>query len=60
MEVLSIFAISLTIILIGFVVLLLAVAGFCSFMKRIEKKKGLSPKMTKLVYILDWMEDDKR
>lgn len=60
MKALSIFAVTLTMLLLGFVVIMLAIAGFCYFMKRIEKKRGLSPRMAKWVYILDWLEDDKK
>lgn len=57
MENLSIFAIGITMLLLGMVIILLAIAGFCYFMKRVEKKRGLSPRMAKWVYILDWTED---
>ena len=60
METLSIFAVTLTMLLLGFVMIMLAIAGFCAVMKQIERKKGLSPRMAKLVYILDWLGDDKK
>lgn len=59
MKALSIFAVTLTMLLLGFVVIMLAIAGFCYVMKRIEKKRGLSPRMAKLVYILDWLGEEK-
>lgn len=60
MKTLSIFAVTLTMLFLGFVVIMLAIAGFCAVMKRIERKRGLSPRMAKLVYILDWLGDDKK
>lgn len=60
MKVLSIFAVTLTMLLLGFVVIMLAIAGFCSFMKRVEKKRGLSPRMAKWVYILDWLKEEDK
>ena len=60
MENLSIFSIGISMLLLGMVIVLLAIAGFCYFMKRIEKKRGLSPRMAKWVYILDWTEEDKK
>lgn len=60
METFSLFVVCLTLLLLGFVLIMLAIAGFCYVMKQIEKKRGLSPRMAKWVYILDWMEDDKK
>lgn len=56
----SLFVVCLTLLLLEFVMIMLAIAGFCYVMKRIEKKHGLSPRMAKWVYILDWLEDEKR
>ena len=60
MEILALFAVHLTLLALGFVILLLAIAGFCYFMKRIEKKRGLSPRMAKWVYILDWLKEEDK
>lgn len=59
MKTFAMFAVMLTILLLGFVVIMLAIAGFCSVMKQIEKKRGLSPRMAKWVYILDWLGEEK-
>lgn len=60
MKTFAMFAVMLTILLLGFVVIMLAIAGFCYVMKRIEKKRGLSPRMAKWVYILDWLEEEDK
>lgn len=59
MRVISMFVVTLTMLMLIFVVIMLAIAGFCYVMKRIEKKKGLSPRIAKWVYILDWLEEEK-
>ena len=59
MKTFAMFAVMLTMILIIFAIYMLAIAGFCYVMKRIQKKRGLSPRMAKWVYILDWLEEDK-
>lgn len=59
MKTFAMFAVMLTMMLIIFAIYMLAIAGFCYFMKRVEKKRGLSPRMAKWVYILDWLEDEK-
>lgn len=59
MEAFSIFVVSLTLLMLLFVLIMLAIAGFCYVMKRIEKKGGLSPRMTKWVYTLDWLGEEK-
>lgn len=59
MKTFAMFAAMLTMLLLGFVVIMLAIAGFCYVMKRIEKKRGLSPRMAKWVYILDWLGEEK-
>ena len=60
MRTISMFAVTLTMLMLIFVVIMLVIAGFCYVMKRIEKKRGLSPRMAKWIYILDWLEDDKK
>lgn len=59
MKTFAMFAVMLTMMLIVFVLYMLAIAGFCYVMKRIEKKGGLSPRMTKWVYTLDWLGEEK-
>lgn len=59
METFSLFVVCLTLLLLGFVLIMLAIAGFCYVMKRIEKKRSLSPRMAKWVYILDWLGEEK-
>lgn len=59
MKTFAMFAVMLTMMLIVFVLCMLAIAGFCYVMKRIEKKRGLSPRMAKWVYILDWLGEEK-
>ena len=59
MEALSIFAVTLTMLLLGFVVIMLAIAGFCSIVKKIERTREINPRLAKWVYILDWIGDDK-
>lgn len=59
MSTFAMFAVMLTMMLIVFVLCMLAIAGFCYVMKRIEKKRGLSPRVAKLVYILDWLAEEK-
>ena len=59
MRAFAMFAVILTMLLVIFVLCMLAIAGFCYVMKRIEKKRGLSPRMAKWVYILDWLEEEK-
>ncbi len=59
METFSLFVVCLTLLLLGFVLIMLAIASFCYVMKRIEKKRGLSPRMAKWVYILDWLGEEK-
>lgn len=59
MRAFAMFAVMLTFMLVIFVLYMLAIAGFCYVMKRIEKKRGLSPRMAKWVYILDWLGEEK-
>ena len=59
MKTFAMFAVMLTMLLLGFVVIMLAIEGFCYVMKYVEKKRGLSPRMAKLVYILDWLGEEK-
>ena len=59
MRIISLFVVTLTMLMLIFVLIMLAIAGFCYVMKRIEKKRGLSPRMAKWVYILDWLEEEK-
>ena len=59
MKTFAIFSVFLTMLMLIFVLIMLAIAGFCYVMKRIEKKRGLSPRMAKWVYILDWLGEEK-
>ena len=59
MKVLMIFAVIVTMLLTFYTLCMLAIAGFCYFMKRIERERRLSPRLAKLVYILDWLKEDK-
>lgn len=59
MRAFAMFAVMLTFMLVIFVLYMLAIAGFCYVMKRIEKKRGLSPRMAKWVYILDWLGEEE-
>lgn len=59
MKTFAMFAVMLTIMLVIFVLCMLAIAGFCCFMKRVEKKRGLSPRMAKWVYIFDWLGEEE-
>lgn len=59
MRTFAMFAVMLTMMLIVFVLCMLAIAGFCYVMKRIEKKRSLSPRMAKWVCILDWLGEEK-
>lgn len=59
MKTFAMFAVILTMMLILFAQYMLVIAGFCYVMKRIEKKRGLSPRMAKWVDILDWLEEEK-
>jgi len=60
MEILSQFTIYLTLLLIFFIVILLAMEGFCAVMRQINKRKKLSPRIMKWVEVLDWLEDDRK
>lgn len=60
MEALSIFALSITMFLLGFIVIMLAIAGFCYFMRRIYKNKEMPPRLDKWIYFLDWTKEVKR
>lgn len=58
MKMMALFSVTLTMLMLLFCVVMLAVAGFCAIMKRVERKRGLSPRMAKWVDILDWLKED--
>ena len=59
METFAIFAASITMLLLGFVVIMLAIACFCFVVRKIGRKKEISPRLEKWIYILDWTKEDK-
>lgn len=58
MEILSQFTIYLTLLLIFFILVLLAMAGFCAVMRQINKRKKLNPRIMKWVEVLDWLKEE--
>lgn len=58
MEILSQFTVYLTLLLIFFILILLAMAGFCAVVRRINKTKKVSPRVMKWVEVLDWLKEE--
>lgn len=58
MEILSQFTIYLTLLIIFFILVLLAMAGFCAVMRQINKRKRLTPRVMKWVEVLDWLKEE--
>lgn len=59
MEILSQFTVYLTLLLIFFILILLAMAGFCAVVRRINRTKEISPRIMKWVETLDWLKEEK-
>lgn len=60
MEALSIFAVTITMLLLGFVVIMLAIAGFCYVVKKLAQKGKVDPRLMKWAEILDWLKEEDR
>lgn len=60
METFAMFSVFLTMLLLGFVVIMLAVAGFCYVVKRLARKGKVSPRLMKWVEVLDWLKEEDR
>lgn len=58
MQILSQFTIYLTLLLIFFIVILLAMEGFCAVVKRVARKRDVSSKLMKYVEVLDWLKEE--
>ena len=58
MEIMSQFTVYLTLLLIFFMLILLAMAGFCAVMRQINKRREVSPRVIKWVEILDWLKEE--
>ena len=58
MEIASQFTVCLTLLLIFFVLVMLAIAVFCSVVRKIENKKDISPRLKKWVEVLDWLKEE--
>ena len=57
MEEFAMFAALLTMLLLGFVVIMLAIAGFCYVVKRFARKGKVGPRLMKWAEVLDWLKE---
>ena len=60
METFAIFAASLTMLLLGFVVIMLAIAGFCYVVKKLARKGKVGPRLMKWAEVLDWLKEEDK
>ena len=60
METFAIFSVFLTMLLLGFIVVMLAVAGFCYVVKRLARKGKVGPRLMKWAEVLDWLKEEDR
>ena len=59
MEIMCIFTICITMLCLIFITIALAILGFCTVVKQINKTRPVSLKLLKAVEILDWLKEDK-
>lgn len=60
MKTFAMFAVMLTILLLGFVVIMLAIAGFCYVVKKLSQKGKVSPRLMKWAEVLDWLKEEEK
>lgn len=58
MMILAQFAIYLAVLSVFFIIILIAMAGFCTVVKSMGKKKDINPRLMKWAEVLDWLKEE--
>ena len=60
METFAMFSVFLTMLLLGFVVVMLAIAGFCYVIRKLAQKGKVGPRLMKWAEVLDWLKEENK
>lgn len=60
MKTIAMFVVLLTMLMLAFVIIMLAIAGFCYVVRYINYKRGVNPRLLKWARTLDWLMEDKK
>ena len=60
METFAMFSVFLTMLLLGFIVIMLAIAGFCCVVKKLAQKGKVGPRVMKWAEVLDWLKEEDK
>lgn len=60
METFAMFSVFLTMLLLGFIVIMLAIAGFCYVVKKLARKGKVGPRVMKWAEVLDWLKEENK
>lgn len=60
METFAMFSVFLTMLLLGFIVVMLAIAGFCYIVKKLALKGKVGPRLMKWAEVLDWLKEENK
>ena len=60
METFAMFSVFLTMLLLGFIVVMLAIAGFCYVVKKLARKGKVGPRLMKWAEVLDWLKEEDK
>lgn len=60
METFAMFSVFLTMLLLGFIVVMLAIAGFCYVIRKLARKGKVGPRLMKWAEVLDWLKEEDK
>ena len=56
----AMFTILVTMLMLAFVIIMLAIAGFCCVIKKLAQKRKVGPRLMKWAEVLDWLKEEDR
>lgn len=56
----AMFVVLVTMFMLAFVVIMLAIAGFCYVVKKLSQKGKVDPRLMKWAEVLDWLKEEEK